>query len=120
MTVIVICQHLVLFQVQHLEELCFTLSLLCGQQTVVVLAFEERPGMEGWRDTANTHGLREEKVCCFEAGASLNAQYCASWQFAACSDNVVVHELGVTRGWHFLHLPFCADTHEFFTSRLAV
>lgn len=118
MTVILICQHLVpwrsLLQVQHLEELCFTLSLLCGQQTVVVLAFEERPGMEGWRDTANAHGLREEKVCCFEAGASFNAQDCASWQFAACCNNVVVHEQ------HFLPLPFCADTHEFLTSRLAV
>ena len=58
----ILLPSLPLLKASELNNLFFTLALLCGPKTTVLMALEERPGSEAFHDVAKSHGFEEQKV----------------------------------------------------------
>ncbi|GAX73805.1 hypothetical protein CEUSTIGMA_g1256.t1 [Chlamydomonas eustigma] len=50
------------YKLSELDSLFFTLALLCGPGTTIILCQEDRPGTEAFHDVAAAHGFIERKL----------------------------------------------------------
>ena len=53
---------LLMSQLSELDSLFFTMSLLCGNDTTIILCQEDRPGTDAFQDSAQSHGLVVKQV----------------------------------------------------------